>query len=941
MIVSNASSTAHQRPAVGSLFDGLSFFLTRRTPTRSHLIADIEANGGSVVRIEKQADYIIDDHAKRDAAKGSYSYELITTAIKDGAMPDPEDHPAGPRAGTVREVASGIPAKGTRTQFTSEDDRELWQWVQKFIQRAGSIENAKVKGNEIYKLLEQQNPRHTHQAWRDRYVKKLMDRPPAGVELTVPANPPPSPPLAPDEQHMSDGIRTPPVKRRRIEESPEQVLEEVDDVEENDDLEEVDDLEEADGLEQDPRDQDDKDVERLLRDASDIETMDREKHDVAWTAYSQAFPHRSAGEWAQFYLERVRPTYKEQCTDRKLEERDPRKRKRRASSNDDHRPESAQLQSPLDHQFEDVDVAAVRSQPVGVTSHGDPVSMHHSTIKHSTNDEEYSETNVPNAATSELAQTSDIPTSDANQAANKQIQDEVTAVIEDEVVDQEVSEDDEVYQSALTTPRKDTTATSRIEHELAEWRKPQSPLAERDKTPNSASVSEDDYQDDDDSQHTDGTALTEANLAAQEAQHRPPVRRGIDLAEDDPANDQTELLEYLQSLNAGGLHTAPPNPPAASPDTSASQESEADKHNNNKTEVLEHISQDELDETIRQNMDWPSSPQQPSPVKGVVLTNKTVNEHSRSPWSAGKGKQSANHEIQPQAPPNSRKDASHSQLSAYNDDNEDLSDHDIDLSVAIPDNELGFGASSDRNSQLFMSEGSPEPQRYEDKNRYDRYQTAADVIEISSASPPSSPLDDAEHEEDALDIPDQTRAGRVLETQDIYGAETQQPDLFMPLPPDSDDDDVEEDDDDQYGNEHENENNDDDFLQPIQSIERQSSRKSKRTHSPTPPPDINSQEEAVQLESWMATMKVRGHDESLIIQALKCTSMSLDLAELVLMHIKGGKGIPDDVPGVWTHEEDEQVEGGNARALRRLEAKHGWPACAARLQFLEDYRDEN
>lgn len=87
-------------------------------------------------------------------------------------------------------------------------------------------------------------------------------------------------------------------------------------------------------------------------------------------------------------------------------------------------------------------------------------------------------------------------------------------------------------------------------------------------------------------------------------------------------------------------------------------------------------------------------------------------------------------------------------------------------------------------------------------------------------------------------------------------------------------------------------------------------------------------------------MKVRGHEESRVIDALKCTSMNLDLAELVLMHMKAGKGIPDDVPGVWTNEEDEQVEGGNARALRLLEAKHGWPACAARLQFLEDYRDE-
>ena len=70
-----------------------------------------------------------------------------------------------------------------------------------------------MKGNEIYKQLEAENPRHTYQAWRDRYIKKLKDKPPAGVEVTVAANPPPSPPTAQDKQ---EEISADPPERREV-----------------------------------------------------------------------------------------------------------------------------------------------------------------------------------------------------------------------------------------------------------------------------------------------------------------------------------------------------------------------------------------------------------------------------------------------------------------------------------------------------------------------------------------------------------------------------------------------------------------------------------------------------------------------------------------------------------------------------------------------------
>ena len=168
--------------ALGGLFANLSFFLLQKLPSRSSYIEKIQANGGRVVRLETQADYLIADHMRPTACPpGSISYTFIDAALKDSALPDPADHLAGPEKGTIREVGSTVVlGKQTRTAFTAEDDRELWLWVQR-----AQAEGGMVKGNDIYKQLEARNQRHTFQAWRDRYIKKLMDKPPAGVEALV------------------------------------------------------------------------------------------------------------------------------------------------------------------------------------------------------------------------------------------------------------------------------------------------------------------------------------------------------------------------------------------------------------------------------------------------------------------------------------------------------------------------------------------------------------------------------------------------------------------------------------------------------------------------------------------------------------------------------------------------------------------------------------
>ncbi|KAL8822695.1 MAG: hypothetical protein Q9191_006575 [Dirinaria sp. TL-2023a] len=169
------SDVAATNDLQGDLFRDIKFWLSQR------------ANGGKVVPLDKQADVMIVDHARKEAPPGSYSYTFIEKSIRNGSLEDLEDHQVGPPLGSVRSIGSiAQPAKTTRNKFTEEDDRVLLQWVYSHPQKGGGTE-----GNEIYKQLEAQNARHTWQSWRDRWVKTLKGtpRPPF-----VPTNAPPTPP---------------------------------------------------------------------------------------------------------------------------------------------------------------------------------------------------------------------------------------------------------------------------------------------------------------------------------------------------------------------------------------------------------------------------------------------------------------------------------------------------------------------------------------------------------------------------------------------------------------------------------------------------------------------------------------------------------------------------------------------------------------------------
>ncbi|KAF2202826.1 hypothetical protein GQ43DRAFT_462091 [Delitschia confertaspora ATCC 74209] len=160
----------------GQLFQGKKFFVAQRTPSRLHYLEQIKSNGGEIVALEKHADFLIADHARaKGAHAGSISYQFIEESIKKGQVQDPTRYAIGPLKGTVPQAGFSRSLKSFRTRFTVDDDRILWNWVQDYVKKGGT-----VGGNKIYEQLAAVNPRHTAQSWRDRYLKHLQYHPPTG-----------------------------------------------------------------------------------------------------------------------------------------------------------------------------------------------------------------------------------------------------------------------------------------------------------------------------------------------------------------------------------------------------------------------------------------------------------------------------------------------------------------------------------------------------------------------------------------------------------------------------------------------------------------------------------------------------------------------------------------------------------------------------------------
>jgi hypothetical protein len=126
------------------------------TYTTQQALTSSQDNGGKIVLLEKLADVLIDDYARKFCAPGSVSWKYIDQCVASGELANIEDYRIH-QANVPRPVGSSKPVRGIRVPFTKEDEQILVTWVR----RAGKD----ASGNAIYQLLAGQ-VRLTRQARR-------------------------------------------------------------------------------------------------------------------------------------------------------------------------------------------------------------------------------------------------------------------------------------------------------------------------------------------------------------------------------------------------------------------------------------------------------------------------------------------------------------------------------------------------------------------------------------------------------------------------------------------------------------------------------------------------------------------------------------------------------------------------------------------------------
>lgn len=87
------------------------------------------------------------------------------------------------------------------------------------------------------------------------------------------------------------------------------------------------------------------------------------------------------------------------------------------------------------------------------------------------------------------------------------------------------------------------------------------------------------------------------------------------------------------------------------------------------------------------------------------------------------------------------------------------------------------------------------------------------------------------------------------------------------------------------------------------------------------------------VDTWIDQRLALGAKESHVFDALRCTSMVPEMADKVLKYLTAGKGIPEDMPGVWTAEDDSCLQAEEYSRVQRVLTKHGAEAYSDRWEY--------
>ena len=112
------------------------------------------------------------------------------------------------------------------------------------------------------------------------------------------------------------------------------------------------------------------------------------------------------------------------------------------------------------------------------------------------------------------------------------------------------------------------------------------------------------------------------------------------------------------------------------------------------------------------------------------------------------------------------------------------------------------------------------------------------------------------------------------------------------------------------------------------------------------PPDSSTQsqtesEKAAALERYIDECISYGYTGEAVALALDATTMETGQHAMQVMEaLENGQEIPDDIPGVWTEEDDRLVEGNvDSEGYKDCVRKHGARRCGVRKEFLRHKRE--
>jgi len=137
---------------------------------------EFQVNGGSISRVERDADYCINDPVRVNVIsdRPMYSYAFVLESIKRGGLEDPEKHLIDPSAlrprksmpastpAAARLRRTGNQVKRRRNLFTPEEDLILLRTI--------SQPGIALNGNKVYEELADRYPARTMHSWRGRWV---------------------------------------------------------------------------------------------------------------------------------------------------------------------------------------------------------------------------------------------------------------------------------------------------------------------------------------------------------------------------------------------------------------------------------------------------------------------------------------------------------------------------------------------------------------------------------------------------------------------------------------------------------------------------------------------------------------------------------------------------------------------------------------------------